>query len=218
MKFFYEFNPRLGADQEEKALANSVQSLSKANPEPLVQFLHITLNNLATLLVRPSVTEESAKVSSYAFGAMANIVHTVQSLYLPHDKHERNVILSSYLQYVFNSPQGQHSAGAFDSKTATLTKGRTSSFGTSEEDYMSVAAKFSSKGGSVRGTKGVSFNSECITTSIRLLACHPRLYFFSPRRFQGISTTPEFCCIGQKGEMDFMFRVAFASYNVSDLP
>lgn len=159
MKYFYEFNPRLGSDMEEKALSASVHDLKKANPEPLVQFLHITLNNLSTLLVRPSVTEESAKVSSAAFGAMASIVHTVQTLDLPCDKHERNGILSSYLQYVFNAPQGQHSPGAFDTKTATLTKGRTASMGASEEDYMSMASKM--KGGSVRGTKGVSFNSKC---------------------------------------------------------
>ena len=158
MKYFYEFNPRLGSEHEEKALANSVLDLKKAHPEPLVQFLHITLNNLATLLVRPSVTEESAKVSCNAFEAMAHIVHTVQTLDLPCDKHERNGILSSYLQYVFNAPQGQHSAGAFDSKTATLTKGRTSSMGSSEESMVSKI-----KGGSVRGTKGVYFSGKFCT-------------------------------------------------------
>ena len=157
MKYFYELNPRLGSDVEEMALSNSVQNLKEANAEPLVQFLHITLSNLATLLVRPSVTEESAKVSSNAFEAMTSIVHTVQSLNLAIDKHERNGILSSYLQYVFNAPQGQHSAGAFDAKTATLTKGRTTSVGASEGDYM---AKAVAKGGSVRGAKGVSFSSK----------------------------------------------------------
>ena len=158
MKYFYEFNPRLGSELDEKSLASSILDLKKANPEPLVQFLHITLNNLATILVRPSVTEESAKVSSNGFEAMAHVVHTVQSLDLPCDKHDRNGILSSYLQFVFNAPQGQHSAGAFDSKTATLTKGRTTSFGSSEDDYLSKVSKV--KGGSVRGTKGVSFSGK----------------------------------------------------------
>ena len=157
MKYFYEYNPRLGSEMEEKALSSSVLELKKANPEPLVKFLHITLNNLATLLVRPSVTEESAKVSGNAFEAMVHIVDTVQSLDLFYDKHERNGILSSYLQFVFNSPQGQHSSGAFDSKTATLTKGRASSVGgSSEEEYMMSKIK----GGSVRATKGVHFTGE----------------------------------------------------------
>lgn len=164
MKYFYEFNPRLGTDLEEKALAGSIMELKQAHSEPLIQFLHIVLNNLATLLVRPSVTEESAKVASSSFDAMATIVLTVQNLNLPCDKHERNVTLSSYLQYVFNAPQGQHSAGAFDSKTATLTKGRTASLGSSEEDYLAMASKF--KGGSVRGTKGVSFTCKCSHQSI----------------------------------------------------
>lgn len=168
MKFFYEYNPRLGADIEEKTLASSVLELKKANPDPLIQFLHITLNNLATLLVRPSVTEESAKVSSNAFEAISNIVHTIQNLDLLCDKHERNVILSSYMQYVFNAPQGQHSAGAFDSKTATLTKGRTSSMGSNEEDLLSMASKF--KGGSVRGTKGVSFSKWSLCVCLMYVA------------------------------------------------
>lgn len=160
MKFFYELNPRLGSEREEKALSCSLMELKKSDSEPLVQFLHIILNNLATLLVRPSVTEESAKVSSNSFEAMVNIIHTVQNLDLPCDKHERNGILCSYLQYVFNAPQGQHSSGAFDAKTATLTKGRIPSMGSSEDDYMSsMVSKM--KGGSVRGTKGVSFNSKC---------------------------------------------------------
>ena len=173
MKFFYEFNPRLGSDIEEKALSSSVLELKRAQPEPLVQFLHITLNNLATLLVRPSVTEESARVSRNAFEAMAHIVQTVQSLDLPCDKHERNGILSSYLQYVFNSPPGLHSPGAFDSKTATLTKGRTSSTGSSEEDYLSMVSKI--KGGSVRGTKGVHFTGTFSVGS--LLLDHDSLYY-----------------------------------------
>lgn len=164
MKFFYEFNPRLGSEAEEKGLSESVQNLKKANSEPLVQFLHITLNNLSTLLVRPSVTEESAKVSSNSFEALANIVHTVQNLDLPCDKHERNSILSSYLQYVFNSPQGQHTSGAFDAKTATLTKVRT---GSSEEDYTSMVSKM--KGGSVRGTRGVAFNGKWIRSILEWL-------------------------------------------------
>lgn len=158
MKAFYDYNPRLGAEMEEKTLAGSMLDLKRANAEPLVQFLHITLNNLGTLLVRPSVTEESAKVCGNAFEALAHIVHTVQELDLPTDKHDRNEILASYLQYVFNAPLGQHSAGAFDARTATLTKTRTSSMG-ADDDYSSMANKF--KGGSVRGTKGVSFAGRC---------------------------------------------------------
>ena len=59
MSCYYELITRLGSDIEEKTLAASISNLSQAESEPLVQFLYTTLNNLASLLVRPSITEES---------------------------------------------------------------------------------------------------------------------------------------------------------------
>ena len=52
-----------------------------------------------------------ANVASQSFEAIANIVKVVHDLGLPGDKHGRDNTLSSYLQYVFNAPQGQHPAG-----------------------------------------------------------------------------------------------------------
>lgn len=165
MSHYYEYNPRLGSSMEEKALASSIDSLKGANSESLVQFLHITLSNLSFLMVRPTVTEESADVPSKAFEAMSSLVQRVQRLDLPTDKHGRNGILASYVQYVFSAPVAQHSPGAFDSRTATL-RGR---LGSSEAEFSTAASAASAafkKGGSVRGTKGVSFNSEyCLHTS-----------------------------------------------------
>ncbi len=161
MSRYYELNPRLGSPLEEKALTATIDSLKGANSESLVQFLHITLSNLSFLMVRPTVTEESADVPSKAFEAMSCLVQRVQKLDLPTDKHGRNGILSSYVQYVFSAPVPQHSPGAFDSRTATL-KGRLGSAETGEfSSAASVASAAFKKGGSVRGTKGVSFNSEC---------------------------------------------------------
>ncbi len=175
MKAFYDYNPRLGSEAEEKNLAACVLDLKKAKADRIVEFLHVTLNNLATLLVRPSVTEESVTVCSNAFEALAHVVHTVQGLELPKDKHERNVTLSSYIQYVFNCPQGQHSAGAFNAKTATLTKSRTA---TNEDfEYSAIGNRF--KGGSVRGTKGVSFSgngSLPVTSRVSMVISASSLY------------------------------------------
>ena len=61
MKKFYEFNNQLGNATEEKALAYSLMQLEETTSEPLVKFLHLTLNNLCALLVRPTVTPESGK-------------------------------------------------------------------------------------------------------------------------------------------------------------
>ena len=161
MHRFYELNPRLGSDSEEKALGVAIDSLRGANSESLVQFLHITLNNLCSLLVRPTVTEESADIPSKAFEGLSGFVQRVQKLELQDDKHDRNTILSSYIQYVFSAPIAQYNAGAFDSKTATLSKGRATSsisVGTEFVSASSAASASFKKGGSVRGAKGVSFN------------------------------------------------------------
>jgi len=159
MSRYYELNPRLGSDIEEKSLGHAIDSLKGSASEALVQFLHITLNNLCSLLVRPTVTEESADIPGKAFEGMCSIIQRIQRLdILPTDKHGRNGILSSYVQYVFTAPLSQYNPGAFDSRTSTL-KGRSGSMETG--DYLSAAHAASAsfkKGGSVRGTKGVSFN------------------------------------------------------------
>ena len=152
---------------DERELSKSIGNLRGANPDSLVQFLHITLSNLCSLLVRPSTTEESIDVPSKAFEALAGIIQCVSKLDLPTDKHGRNLILASYVQYVFDAPQSQAGAvsTAFEAKTATLTKGRTGSSGTGDEEFTSAqatAAAAFKKGGSVRGTKGISFNGEFI--------------------------------------------------------
>ena len=151
---------------DEKDLSNSIGKLQGANPESLVQFLHTTLSNLCSLMIRPSTVEESFDIPSKSFEALANIVQRVSSLSLPIDKHDRNLILASYVQYVFDAPQSQASSAVsatFEGRTATLTKSRVGSGGTGDEELLSAqaaAAAVFKKGGSVRGTKGVSFNSE----------------------------------------------------------
>ena len=56
---YYHLVMQLGSEQDERLLGQSISNLHGANPEIILQFLHITLNNLASLLIRPSVTEES---------------------------------------------------------------------------------------------------------------------------------------------------------------
>ena len=150
---------------DEKDLSNSIGHLRDANPESLVQFLHTTLSNLCGLLIRPSTVEESFDIPSKAFEALANIIQQVSNLDLYTDKHDRNLILASYVQYVFDAPQSQASAvsATFEGRISTLTKNRAGSGGTADKEFLSAqaaAAAAFKKGGSVRGTKGVSFNSE----------------------------------------------------------
>ena len=165
MHAYYKHSSHLHV-ADEKELSQSIDTLRGANPESLVQFLHITLSNLCSLLVRPSTTEESVNIPSKAFEALAGIVQRVSNLGLPMDKHGRNLILASYVQYVFNVPQSQDATTApsnFAVRTSTLTKGRAGGSGTGEDQFSSAqaaAAAAFKKGGSVRGTKGVTFNGE----------------------------------------------------------
>ena len=157
MLAYYKHSSRI---TDEKELSTCIDMLNGSNPESLVQFLHITLSNLCSLLVRHSTSEESIDVPSRAFEALASIILRVSRLDLPTDKHGRNMILASYVQYVFDAPQGSIST-TFEAKTSTLTKGRTGSSSTGEEEFSPVhaaAAAAFKKGGSVRGTKGISFN------------------------------------------------------------
>ena len=160
MLAYYKHSSRMS---DEKELSKCITGLRGSHPDSLVQFLHITLSNLCSLLVRQSTTEESYDVPSKSFEALASIIQRVSNLDLPTDKHGRNLILASYVQYVFDAPQGTVSA-SFEAKTATLTKGRPgSSSGIGDEEFSSsqaVAAAAFKKGGSVRGTKGISFNGQ----------------------------------------------------------
>ena len=162
---------------DEKDLSNSIANLQTANPESLVEFLHTTLSNVCSLMIRPSTVEESFDIPSKSFEALASIVQRVSNLSLPTDKHDRNLILASYIQYVFDSPRSQAGSSVsatFEGRNATITKSRVGSGGAGDENLLSAqaaAAATFKKGGSVRGTKGISFNGKHTHAATRLLSC-----------------------------------------------
>ena len=159
---------------DEKDLSNSIANLQTANPESLVEFLHTTLSNVCSLMIRPSTVEESFDIPSKSFEALASIVQRVSNLSLPTDKHDRNLILTSYIQYVFDSPRSQAGSSVlatFEGRNATITKSRVGSGGAGDENLLSAqaaAAATFKKGGSVRGTKGISFNGKHTHAATRL--------------------------------------------------
>lgn len=86
---------------DEEHLSHCIDQLySYSNAGSLVQFLHITLNNLFSLLVTQTTRHD---VSTKAFKALARIVDLVSGLDLPKDKHGRNLTLATYVQYVFEA-------------------------------------------------------------------------------------------------------------------
>lgn len=60
---YYTYNSSLGSDSEEVGLVASIRQVEDGSSEPLVQFLHLMLNSLCTLLVRPTVSSESGMIT-----------------------------------------------------------------------------------------------------------------------------------------------------------
>ena len=58
---YYQLHTSLGAEGEEKGLRLSIVGLTQARPDQMVQFVHIILNNLCSLLVRPVIAEEAGR-------------------------------------------------------------------------------------------------------------------------------------------------------------
>ncbi|XP_057299405.1 dedicator of cytokinesis protein 7-like isoform X1 [Hydractinia symbiolongicarpus] len=90
----------------ENNLRKYVKDLEKAQLEPLVRFLHLLMDKLFMLLVRPStVSGAVVNISQHAFESLTHIVHRVHELHESNqDKHGRNNLLSSYVSYMFNTP------------------------------------------------------------------------------------------------------------------
>ena len=68
--------------------------LQEADPERTVQFLHILLNNLCSLLVRPCVTGESGKLSLFSPPSLPPLSYFSHSQFLVYQ-----------IWWLFNDPQ-----------------------------------------------------------------------------------------------------------------
>lgn len=90
----------------ETNLRKNIKDLENAQLEPLVRFLHLVLNKLFTLLIRPTaISGTVANVSQFAFDTLAVIIHRVHELpSAEQDKHGHNNLLASYVSYIFNTP------------------------------------------------------------------------------------------------------------------
>uniref|UniRef100_A0A3Q2PRN9 Dedicator of cytokinesis 8 n=1 Tax=Fundulus heteroclitus TaxID=8078 RepID=A0A3Q2PRN9_FUNHE len=90
----------------EHELKLSIISLSSSNLEPLVLFLHRVLDKLFTLIMQPMVIAgQTANLAQIAFESVVSIVnslHNSQELYK--DQLGRNILLATYLYWVFRLP------------------------------------------------------------------------------------------------------------------
>uniref|UniRef100_A0A452S9G3 Dedicator of cytokinesis 7 n=1 Tax=Ursus americanus TaxID=9643 RepID=A0A452S9G3_URSAM len=97
---------RIMENNLENELKSSISALNSSQLEPVVRFLHLLLDKLILLVVRPPVIAgQIVNLGQASFEAMASIINRLhKNLEGNHDQHGRNSLLSSYIYYVFRLP------------------------------------------------------------------------------------------------------------------
>ncbi|XP_035380523.1 dedicator of cytokinesis protein 7 isoform X13 [Electrophorus electricus] len=97
---------RIMENNLEAELKGSIAALSSSQLEPVVRFLHLLLDKLVLLAVRPPVIAgQIVNLGQASFEAMASIVNRLHKyLDTSQDMHGRNSLLSSYIYYIFRLP------------------------------------------------------------------------------------------------------------------
>ncbi|XP_070194616.1 dedicator of cytokinesis protein 7-like isoform X3 [Littorina saxatilis] len=134
--------PRMNENAFENELKRSIMDLVHARGEALVQFLHLILDKLIGLMVRPPVIGGNiVNVGQATFEALAQIVRRVHELLEDKNDHNgRNSVLASYIEYCCTLPhQGmihQASVPQLGSPTGYNTLGRPSSLPLNKQSYQ----------------------------------------------------------------------------------
>uniref|UniRef100_A0A8C5AWY2 Dedicator of cytokinesis 7 n=1 Tax=Gadus morhua TaxID=8049 RepID=A0A8C5AWY2_GADMO len=94
---------RIMENNLEAELKTSIAALSSSQLEPVVRFLHLLLDKLVLMVVRPPVIAgQIVNLGQASFEVMASVVNRLHKyLDSSQDMHGRNSLLSSYITYVF---------------------------------------------------------------------------------------------------------------------
>ncbi|XP_052414224.1 dedicator of cytokinesis protein 7 isoform X9 [Carassius gibelio] len=97
---------RIMENNLEAELKSSIAALNSSQLEPVVRFLHLLLDKLVLLMVRPPVIAgQIVNLGQASFEVMASLVNRLHKyLDTSQDMHGRNGLLSSYIHYVFRLP------------------------------------------------------------------------------------------------------------------
>uniref|UniRef100_A0A674KDX4 Dedicator of cytokinesis protein 7 n=1 Tax=Terrapene triunguis TaxID=2587831 RepID=A0A674KDX4_9SAUR len=97
---------RIMENNLENELKSSISALNSSQLEPVVRFLHLLLDKLILLVVRPPVIAgQIVNLGQASFEAMASIINRLhKNLEGNQDQHGRNNLLTSYIYYVFRLP------------------------------------------------------------------------------------------------------------------
>uniref|UniRef100_F7D0P5 Dedicator of cytokinesis 7 n=1 Tax=Ornithorhynchus anatinus TaxID=9258 RepID=F7D0P5_ORNAN len=117
---------RIMENNLENELKSSISALNSSQLEPVVRFLHLLLDKLILLVVRPPIIAgQIVNLGQASFEAMASIVNRLhKSLDGSQDQHGRNSLLTSYIYYVFRLPNTYPSPGGLGGSVHYATMAR----------------------------------------------------------------------------------------------
>ncbi|XP_030229447.1 dedicator of cytokinesis protein 7 isoform X18 [Gadus morhua] len=110
---------RIMENNLEAELKTSIAALSSSQLEPVVRFLHLLLDKLVLMVVRPPVIAgQIVNLGQASFEVMASVVNRLHKyLDSSQDMHGRNSLLSSYITYVFRLPHTDPNSPSPDTNT-----------------------------------------------------------------------------------------------------
>uniref|UniRef100_A0A673C5E1 Dedicator of cytokinesis 7 n=1 Tax=Sphaeramia orbicularis TaxID=375764 RepID=A0A673C5E1_9TELE len=168
---------RIMENSLEAELKSSIAALNSSQLEPVVRFLHLLLDKLVLLVVRPPVIAgQIVNLGQASFEVMASIVNRLHKyLDTSQDMHGRNSLLSSYIHYVFRlpstdpnspSPGSVHYATMARSavRPASLNLNRSRSLSNSNPDISGTPTSPDDEVRSIIGSKGLDRSNSWVHT------------------------------------------------------
>uniref|UniRef100_A0A673C098 Dedicator of cytokinesis 7 n=1 Tax=Sphaeramia orbicularis TaxID=375764 RepID=A0A673C098_9TELE len=165
---------RIMENSLEAELKSSIAALNSSQLEPVVRFLHLLLDKLVLLVVRPPVIAgQIVNLGQASFEVMASIVNRLHKyLDTSQDMHGRNSLLSSYIHYVFRLPSPGGLGGSVHYATmarsavrpASLNLNRSRSLSNSNPDISGTPTSPDDEVRSIIGSKGLDRSNSWVHT------------------------------------------------------
>uniref|UniRef100_A0A670ZX08 Dedicator of cytokinesis protein 7 n=1 Tax=Pseudonaja textilis TaxID=8673 RepID=A0A670ZX08_PSETE len=168
---------RIMENNLENELKSSISALNSSQLEPVVRFLHLLLDKLILLVVRPPIIAgQIVNLGQASFEAMASIVNRLhKNLEGNQDQHGRNNLLTSYIYYVFRLPNTSPNSPCPGSvhyatmarsavRPASLNLNRSRSLSNSNPDISGTPTSPDDEVRSIIGSKGLDRSNSWVNT------------------------------------------------------
>ncbi|ETE67066.1 Dedicator of cytokinesis protein 7, partial [Ophiophagus hannah] len=157
---------RIMENNLENELKSSISALNSSQLEPVVRFLHLLLDKLILLVVRPPIIAgQIVNLGQASFEAMASIVNRLhKNLEGNQDQHGRNNLLTSYIYYVFRLPNTSPNSPCPAIRPASLNLNRSRSLSNSNPDISGTPTSPDDEVRSIIGSKGLDRSNSWVNT------------------------------------------------------